>query len=478
LTCYQFESVTATPPEGCYGDIFNHPNFGVYDYCACPPGGCPDDCFDDPSPEVTGGKVYTDRCVPGHNNFPAQLNIGSQEACYEFCKNEPSCKTADYLKGKCYASKAGYDASKHYPKCDMWVKNTGIELYGDEVNNNPTGPLQECEGDCDNDTTCGGCLTCYQFESVTATPPEGCYGDIFNHPKFGVYDYCACPPGGCPDDCFGPVAITAPRSVTPKSVTPPTKSKASGSGDPHFKTWTGDKYDYHGECDLVLIDNPSFENGLGLRLHIRTTRVKYFSFIEKVALQIGNDTLEFDNDVENFLINGAVVEANRKHHKTMLGNFFVRRDTKAISVRLHNKEGKAKIDFHTRKNGFPAVIVDGANSTMFQGSRGLLGEWGTGKRLSREGFSEMKDEDATDFALEWQVRATEPMLFSNARHPQYPSVCIPPAKISNRLGGSAMEKEAKEACAHWKEDKDDCVFDVMATRDVLVAAEGHIVHVE
>merc|ERR1711865_1248557 len=94
----------------------------------------------------------------------------------------------------------------------------GIELFGDEVNNNPTGPLQECEGDCDRDTTCGGCLTCYQFDSVTATPPEGCYGDIFNHPKFGVYDY-------------------------------------------------------YGECDLVLIDNPSFENGLGLRLHIRTTRV-------------------------------------------------------------------------------------------------------------------------------------------------------------------------------------------------------------
>ena len=41
-----------------------------------------------------------------------------------------------------------------------------------------------------------------------------------------------------------------------------------------------------------------------------------------------------------------------------------------------------------------------------------------------------------------------------------------------------MKQEAEEACAHWKHDKEDCVFDVLATRDVLVAEEGHIVHVE
>jgi len=72
---------------------------------------------------VTGGKIYTDRCVPGHNDFPAKKNIGSQDACYEFCKNEPSCKTADYLKGKCYPSKAGIDKAKSYNNCDMWVKD-------------------------------------------------------------------------------------------------------------------------------------------------------------------------------------------------------------------------------------------------------------------------------------------------------------------------------------------------------------------
>ena len=247
------------------------------------------------------------------------------------------------------------------------------------------------------------------------------------------------------------------------------------------QTWTGDKYDYHGECDLVLVNNPSFMDGLGLRVHIRTTRVKYFSYIEKVAVQIGNDVLEFDNDVENFLINGVKAEANQLHHKTKLGGFVVRRDKKALSIRLHD-EGRhdhhvAKIDLHTRKNGFPAVIVDGGNTEIFRGSLGLLGDWATGKRLARDGVTEMNETDATAFALEWQVRDSEPLLFVDPRFPQYPTTCTPPAKkLTSRVGSSSFQKEAEKACAHWKEDMKDCIFDVMATRDILVAEEGHIVH--
>ena len=222
-------------------------------------------------------------------------------------------------------------------------------------------------------------------------------------------------------------------------------------------------------------------DGLGLRVHIRTTRVKYFSYIEKVAVQIGEDVLEFDNDVENFLINGVLAEANHKHHKTHVGGFVVRRDPKALSIRLHD-EGRhdhhvAKIDLHTRKNGFPAVIVDGGNTEIFRGSLGLLGDWATGKRLARDGETELNGDDATAFALEWQVRDDEPMLFKDARFPQYPTTCTPPAKqLTNRLGVSNFQKEAEAACAHWKEDIEDCIFDVIATRDILVAEEGHIVH--
>ena len=226
------------------------------------------------------------------------------------------------------------------------------------------------------------------------------------------------------------------------------------------------------------MNHPSFNHGQGLRVHIRTTKVKYFSFIETVAVQIGSDILEFANDVEKFLINGKPVLENKKHHKTMLAGYVVRRDKKAISIRL-DEQTKAKIDLHTRKNGFPGVVVDAPPHTdIFKGTLGLLGDW-EGKKLARDGETEMDDEDATAFALEWQVHDTEPMLFSESRFPQFPTACLPP--IAGREGGLGMSKaraEAEEACAHWEEDKEDCIFDVIATRDVLVAAEGHIVHVQ
>jgi hypothetical protein len=51
---------------------------------------------------------------------------------------------------------------------------------------------------------------------------------------------------------------------------PPTGGGGGANGDPHFKTWQGQHYDYHGECDLVLLHSSEFGSGLGLDVHIRT----------------------------------------------------------------------------------------------------------------------------------------------------------------------------------------------------------------
>lgn len=252
----------------------------------------------------------------------------------------------------------------------------------------------------------------------------------------------------------------------------PEKNPASSSGDPHFKTWTGEKYDYHGECDLVLIDHPGFGAGLGLKVYIRTTRVKYFSYIEQIVVQINGKVLEFNNDVNNFMIGYQKVEAPKKYHETKFAGFVVRRDPKALSIRLD--DSGAKIDLIQRANGFPAVVLDAAGTDIFEGSLGLLGDYTTGKKLARDGETEI--EDPTEFALEWQVRDTEPTLFSSARFPQYPTQCTPPKKIlGTRLGLSHMQEEAEKVCAAWKTDKEDCIFDVIATRDVLAASEGSVV---
>jgi len=257
-----------------------------------------------------------------------------------------------------------------------------------------------------------------------------------------------------------PWPSTKDPTPNPASTSKPTSARAGE--DPHFQTWNRTKFDYHGECDLVLIDNPEFSNGLGMRLHIRTKRMKFFSYIEIIALQIGSDTLEFNNNIDNFLINGEKAAEIGNY----ISGFKVKRYSSALSVRLDKKSRgncNAHIDFFYFKNGFPSVKPDGKGTNLFEGSLGMLGEWGTGKMIGRDGVTEITD--ATEFALQWQVRNTEPMLFSSARFPQFPSVCTPPNKmLGKRLGDSHMRKAAENTCAAAGEDIEECIFDVMATR--------------
>jgi hypothetical protein len=223
------------------------------------------------------------------------------------------------------------------------------------------------------------------------------------------------------------------------------------------------------------VSNPTWGDGLGLHVHIRTKRVQYFSYIEQIAVKMGDDILEFRNDVSDFLINYRYVQSPKVYKDTRFAGFLVRRDPKALSIRLDN-DSKAKIDLIQRNNGFPAVVLDGGSDPeIFKGSLGLLGDWETGKRLARDGVTELNGEDATEFALEWQVQDADPRLLKHQRFPQWPQQCIPPKKMmGNRLGISHMKEQAEAVCANWKEDKEDCIFDVIATRDVLVASEGSV----
>jgi hypothetical protein len=86
-------------------------------------------------------------------------------------------------------------------------------------------------------------------------------------------------------------------------IVPP--SNGGGEGDPHFKTWRGQHFDFHGECDLVLLHCPAFESGLGLDVHIRTKIRHDMSYISSVALRISSDVLEVESQGVYYL-NGVV----------------------------------------------------------------------------------------------------------------------------------------------------------------------------
>lgn len=245
----------------------------------------------------------------------------------------------------------------------------------------------------------------------------------------------------------------------------------SSSGDPHFKTWGGEKFDYHGACDLVLLDNPGFMDGLGMKIHIRTKHHKWWSYIEAAVLQIGEDTLELMGGKESvqYWHNGQTGEM--KNGDASFGDFpLVFKRKSAGRGRMHVDLGKKNaISLETFDN-FVRVNVKTPTEKFFQGSVGLLGSYPEGIKVARDGSTVL--ENADEYGQEWQVHPSEPMLFHNASHAD-PLKCTMPdtAQKSRRLQESTLTSEdAAIACAGVPEDdRDDCIFDVLATDDKHMA---------
>jgi hypothetical protein len=287
--------------------------------------------------------------------------------------------------------------------------------------------------------------------------------------------------------------------------------KAFVVGDPHFSTWQGAHFDYHGECDLVMIRNPKFDNSHGLDLHVRTEQLKpdgQYSYVSDVALRIGDDILEVKND-GSFYFNGS---AEAVLPPTMGGGFpLAKKETNdkcfkigenshcssvlIFSVEIGSHE--EKIEIKAMKNMLHIDIS--GRSDNFEGSAGLMGTYGRKGhgRIARDGTTVLHD--ANEFAQEWQVRSdlNDAVLFHSARFPQYPQQCVPPSAIpysvtqegtpslqqrelrNLRANSSGNKNEqpvlgdnARAACeSHIDPMKNGemfkyCVFDVMATGDL------------
>lgn len=64
-------------------------------------------------------------------------------------------------------------------------------------------------------------------------------------------------------------------------------------------TWNNEHYEFHGQCDLVMMSDLSFAgDDAGLDIHIRTKLVRFWSYIKTVAIRIGNDILEIEGSIE------------------------------------------------------------------------------------------------------------------------------------------------------------------------------------
>jgi len=215
-------------------------------------------------------------------------------------------------------------------------------------------------------------------------------------------------------------------------------------------------------------------------VHVRTKKMRLWSYVSSAAIRIGNDVLEVMGGQENkFWINGVIgkeediqsIDGKMTLGSTLSGYQIlfdvVSKKSRKFSIDLGDEE---KIVISTW-NAFVRINFDNAKSKHFEGSEGLMGSFSRGLKLARDKSTILEDLDV--FGQEWQVLQSEPKLFHSVKGPQYPIQCEIPSSLEmrRRLGQSDVSLEAaKKACVDVNKDVMDlCVFDVMATNDMSTA---------
>jgi hypothetical protein len=268
-----------------------------------------------------------------------------------------------------------------------------------------------------------------------------------------------------------------PRGAKPNAK----KIGGYGGGEPHFRTWSGEKFDFHGECDLVLVHNPDFANGLGLHIHGRTKIHHAWSSFESAAVKIGDDVLEVHGQTEQW-INGKEFE-----FPASIGGYSVTLQRPAPHVRrfiVHLGDGERL--FIKSFKEFLYIELEGTRTSDFAGTDGIFGSYESGHMVARDRETIISDPNA--FGQEWQVRDTDPQLFHLLDGPQYPQRCRMPAHPRNgaTMGhlrttanhgggdddgkGNISRSQAQKACSKASaEFQDDCIADVLLTHNLDMA---------
>jgi hypothetical protein len=271
--------------------------------------------------------------------------------------------------------------------------------------------------------------------------------------------------------------------------------------DPHFTTFDGTHFSFHGQCDLVLMKSVSFSSGKGLDFHIRTTRVEKFnnlmySYISGAALRIGDDVMEISID-GSLIVNGGrdIMSESAGAEELNLPIAFAGAYslTKTLNG-TYNRIIHYELDLGNKR--YIKIRVNTSTKMIFvqvegsiNDSVGLLGTPGVKGLYTRDGETDLTS-SWNSFGLEWQVNNSDRKLFVNKhRFPQHPQSCS--FKVLNKNGENHKKNlrrrildespvlveinvdDAISACADSPDGfkKEFCIQDVMATGLVELAKD-------
>ncbi len=234
---------------------------------------------------------------------------------------------------------------------------------------------------------------------------------------------------------------------------------------------------------MVLMKSAGFSSGLGLDVHVRTTRIdnsEYgYSYISGIAIKLGDDIVEATTD-GGLIINSKDTEfSNRKNFGGVYLTSKVKGAKRNIFVHdLHLGEAnKIQIRANT-KTGMLFIDVSG----IYPDSIGLLGS--NEGLFARDGKTNMEGY-WNALGEEWQVRNVEAKLFIDQhREPQHPAGCVYSGAKKRKTnlrrnlieGSTASVKvgidAASEACKKMKRvQREFCISDIMATGDLELASD-------
>lgn len=198
-------------------------------------------------------------------------------------------------------------------------------------------------------------------------------------------------------------------------------------GIPHVRPWGGrDRYEFHGGgCDVVFLQNPSFCDGLGLDIHLRTkvgTNDRWWSFVEAAVVRVGEDVIEVEGGEEcgRLWVNSKGKNCTqlkpRKAYKVPLkveqkGDFYAsiqKLNSKQMQFQLSFEEDGALVTMETFQE-FVRVDVVVTDFHSFGESYGLIGAFPQGERVGRDTVTVITNEN--DFVKEWQVQRNDTLLF-------------------------------------------------------------------